>query len=48
VIIGDGAVVGDNALQADAALQAQSATANGEETPSMELEVDSGVDYLGY
>jgi hypothetical protein len=29
-------------------LQAQSATFGGDETPSMDVEVDSGVDYLGY
>jgi hypothetical protein len=39
-------IIGDSALHADALLQAQSATANGDMTTSMELEVDTGVDYL--
>ena len=35
-------------LMADAVVQAQSATTNGDGTPSMDSQVDTGVDYLGY
>jgi len=35
-------------LLGDAYLQAQSAAFGGDETPAMEADVDSGVDYLGY
>ena len=47
VLIGDGVLLADGVLLGDSYLQAQSAAFGGDTTPSMELEVDSGVDYLG-
>jgi hypothetical protein len=35
-------------MLSDSIVQAQSATVNGDGTSSMDLEVDTGVDYLGY
>jgi hypothetical protein len=40
-------LLGDGVLLGDAYLQAQSAAFGGDETDSMEVEVDCGVDYLG-
>ncbi len=48
VLLGDGVLPGDGVLLGDAYLQALSAAFSGDDTPSMELEVDCGVDYLGY
>jgi len=48
ILIGDGVMVGDSVLMSDAMLQAQSAQANGDDTSSMQLQIDTGVDYLGY
>ncbi len=47
VLVGDGVLIGDSVLLSDAYMQAQSATLGGDETSSMEIELDSGVDYLG-
>jgi len=41
-------LLGDGVLLGDAYVQAQSATLDGDVTTSMEIEVDDGVDYLGY
>ena len=47
VLMSDGVLMADGVLLNDAYMQAQSATLGGDETTSMELELDSGVDYLG-
>jgi hypothetical protein len=47
-LLGDGVIIGDGGLCADAVMQAQSATLNGDDTPSMPVEADGGVDYLDY
>ena len=46
-LFGDGVLFNDGVILTDAYTQAQSATMGGDETSSMELELDSGVDYMG-
>jgi len=48
VLIGDGVLLSDGVLLADASFQAQSALIFGDPTKAINLEVDTGVDYLGY
>jgi hypothetical protein len=47
VLLSDGVLLADGVLLSDSYMQAQSATLGGDETTSMDLEFDSGVDYLG-
>ena len=48
VLLGDGVLIGDGVLLGDAIAQASSAMLGGDPTDSMSIEVDTGVDYLGY
>ena len=48
ILFSDGIIFGDTTLRGDAVTQAQSARTNGDLTSAMELEVDTGVDYIGY
>ena len=48
VLLGDGVLLSDGVLISDSIMQAQSATLGGDATASMAIEVDLGLDYLGY
>jgi hypothetical protein len=48
VVLADSTVLGNGILLSDAVLQAQSARINGDEITEMDLEADTGMDYLGY
>jgi hypothetical protein len=41
-------ITGDGVITGDLTLQAQSATLGGDETTSMPLTIDDGVDFLDY
>jgi acetyltransferase-like isoleucine patch superfamily enzyme len=48
VVLSDGAVLSDGMVLSDSVMQALSARVNGDETASANMEVDTGMDYLGF
>ena len=48
VIISDGVIASDGVILADLTMQAQSGTIDGDTTSCMDVQVDTGVDYLDY